>query len=45
MNLLKLPVIISEEIIHEMFKELKDFIFIDPKIPDIKKNYISTYKT
>jgi hypothetical protein len=25
-----------------MFKELKDFIFIDPKIPDFKKNYSST---
>ncbi len=35
---------ISEEIIHEMFRELKDFIFIDPKIPDSKKNYISTGK-
>jgi hypothetical protein len=28
-----------KEIIHEMFKELSDFIFIDPKIPDPKKNY------
>jgi len=40
----KITGIISEEIIHEMFKELKDFIFIDPKIPDFKKIYISTYK-
>jgi hypothetical protein len=30
---------VSEEIIHEMFKELRDFIFIDPKIPDPKKDY------
>jgi hypothetical protein len=28
-----------KEIIHKMFKELSDFIFIDPKIPDPKKNY------
>jgi hypothetical protein len=35
---------ISEEIIHEMFKELKEFIFIDPRIPDINKNYIYTDK-
>ncbi|MCX6256028.1 MAG: hypothetical protein NTV31_16365 [Bacteroidia bacterium] len=33
---------ISEEIIHEMFKELKNFVFIDPGIPDSKKNFIST---
>ena len=36
--------IISEEIIHEMFKELKDFIFVDPKIPDFNKNYIPAPK-
>jgi hypothetical protein len=35
---------ISEEIIHEMFKELNDFIFIDPKIPDFNKNYTNTNK-
>jgi hypothetical protein len=34
--------VISEEIIHEMFKELQDFIFIDPQIPEFKKNYLST---
>jgi hypothetical protein len=28
-----------EEIIQEMFKELNDFIFIDPKIPDPEKKY------
>jgi hypothetical protein len=28
-----------EEIIQEMFKELYDFIFIDPKIPDPEKKY------
>ena len=43
MKLLKTGVI-SEEIIHEMFKELNDFIFIDPKIPDVKKNYVNTKK-
>ena len=26
--------IISEDIIHEMFNEINDFIHIDPKIPD-----------
>ena len=31
-----------EEIIQEMFKELNDFIFIDPKIPDPEKNYSVT---
>jgi hypothetical protein len=25
-----------------MFKELNDFIFIDPKIPDPEKNYLNT---
>jgi len=34
--------IVSESIIHEMFKDLKDFIYINPQIPDFKKNYIST---
>jgi hypothetical protein len=29
-----------EEIIQEMFKELNDFIFIDPKIPDAEKNFV-----
>ncbi|HZK61163.1 MAG TPA: hypothetical protein VFC41_03750, partial [Anaerovoracaceae bacterium] len=33
--------IVSEEIIHEMFIELNDFIFTDPKIPDSGKNYVS----
>jgi len=33
---------IDEEILHEMFIELNDFIFINPKIPDKNKNYIST---
>ena len=40
MNLLKYTDYIPEEIIHEMFTELKDFIFTDPKIPDFRKNYI-----
>ena len=29
----------SREIINQMFRDLKDFIFTDPKIPDSKKNY------
>jgi hypothetical protein len=33
-----------EEIIQEMFKELNDFIFIDPKIPDPEKKYSVTEK-
>jgi hypothetical protein len=39
---MKFASFIDEEIIHEMFKELKDFIFTDPEIPDIKKNFVST---
>jgi hypothetical protein len=35
---------IDEEIIHDMFIELNDFIFIDPRIPDQNKNYVSTEK-
>jgi hypothetical protein len=31
-----------EEIIQEMFRELNDFIAIDPKIPDNEKNYLET---
>jgi hypothetical protein len=31
-----------EEVIIEMFKELNDFIFIDPKIPDPSKNFTVT---
>jgi hypothetical protein len=31
-----------EEVIREMFKELNDFIFTDPKIPDPDKNYLHT---
>src|SRR5664280_2144891 len=33
-----------EEIIQEMFKELNDFIFINPKIPDSEKKYSFTEK-
>jgi hypothetical protein len=39
---LKYASFIDEEIIHEMFKELKDFIFTDPKIPDFKKNFVNS---
>jgi len=31
-----------EEVIQEMFKELNEFIFIDPKIPDPSKNFIGS---
>jgi hypothetical protein len=31
-----------EEIIREMFKELRDFVFIDPQIPDDEKVYSTT---
>jgi hypothetical protein len=31
-----------EDIIKEMFKELNDFIFIDPKIPDSEKKFTET---
>jgi hypothetical protein len=31
-----------EEVIREMFIELNDFIFTDPKIPDPEKNYLNT---
>jgi hypothetical protein len=34
--------IVSKSIIHEMFKDIKDFICINPQIPDFKKNYVST---
>lgn len=33
-----------ETIIHEMFAELKDFVFTDPKIPDPNKGYLTTDK-
>jgi len=33
-----------EEIIHEMFKELHEFIFIDPRIPGTDKNFAVTHK-
>jgi hypothetical protein len=33
-----------EEIIHEMFRELNDFIFIDPRIPGSDKNFAATHK-
>jgi hypothetical protein len=39
---IKVTGIVSEDIIHEMFREIHDFIFIDPKIPDNHKNYLST---
>jgi hypothetical protein len=41
---LKVTGVTYEKIIHEMFKELKDFIYINPKIPDFNKNYTDTIK-
>jgi hypothetical protein len=41
---IKAASIISEEIIHDMFKEIKEFVFIDPRIPDFNKNYVSSDK-
>jgi hypothetical protein len=35
-------VIIPEQTIHEMFKDLRDFVITDPQIPDINKTYIDT---
>jgi hypothetical protein len=34
--------IVPGELIHEMFSELSDFIYIEPKIPDNRKNYIKS---
>jgi hypothetical protein len=39
---IKVTGIISEDIIHEMFKEVSDFISIEPQIPSVKKNYLHT---
>jgi hypothetical protein len=39
---IKVTGIISEDIIHEMFKEISDFIYIEPQIPSVKKNYLNT---
>ena len=39
---IKLNGIKTKETISEMFAELKDFICIDPQIPDYNKNYINT---
>ncbi len=33
---------ISPETIHEMFKDLEDFIYTDPRLPDEHKNYVKT---
>jgi len=38
---IKLPGIPNKDIIHEMFMDLKDFVFIEAKIPDSNKNYLS----
>ena len=41
-DFIKIAGISFNEIIHEMFIELNDFIFIDPKIPDFNKEYLIT---
>ena len=33
-----------KHIIHEMFKDLKDFIITDPRIPDPEKEYRKTFR-
>jgi hypothetical protein len=33
---------VAPETIHEMFRDLEDFIYTDPKLPDEDKNYIKT---
>jgi len=37
---IKLSPASNRKIIHEMFRDLKDFIIINPKIPDTKRNYL-----
>lgn len=32
------------QVLDELFTELKDFIFTDPKLPDHKKNYIDSFR-
>lgn len=39
---IKVSGVVSEEVINEMFREIKEFISIDPRIPDASKNYIKT---
>ncbi len=34
----------SEDQIHQMFIDLKEFIYTDPDIPDPEKDYVNTYK-
>ena len=41
-DIIKIACISFNEISHEMFIELNDFIFIDPKIPDFNKEYLIT---
>jgi hypothetical protein len=40
---IKFDGLVSREIIREMFKDLENFIYIDPKLPDENKNYVKTY--
>jgi hypothetical protein len=43
-ELIKASTDVNEEHIHEMFNDLKEFIFIDPRLPDQKKEYIKTFR-
>jgi hypothetical protein len=38
----KVTGIISDDLIHEMFREIADFIYIEPQIPSFNKNYLNT---
>ncbi len=39
---IKVSGVVPEEVINEMFREIKEFISIDPRIPEPSKNYIKT---
>lgn len=39
---IKVSGVVPEEVINEMFREIKDFISIEPRIPDTSKNYVKT---
>jgi hypothetical protein len=36
---IKVSGVVSEEVINEMFRDIKEFIIIEPRIPDTSKNY------
>ncbi len=39
---IKVTGIIPEDVIHDMFREISEFIFIEPQIPAVNKNYLNT---